>query len=107
MMGVALTVKNVKLIENKTGLKNILSLSASSISENFIYNKVPDGEEWRIAFVEELLQLRSGNLEVVMPNGEYFSKTEINKLICLVSSLAVVINSFDIFDLFYLLLTGS
>ena len=82
----SLTAQNIKLIENKTGLKDILSLSASSISENFTYNKVPDGEEWRIAFVEELMQLRSGNLEVVMPNGEYFSTKEINKLICMVSS---------------------
>ena len=73
-------------MRTKLDKKNILSLSASSISENFVYNKVPDGEEWKIAFVEELMQLRSGNLEVVMPNGEYFSTKEINKLICMVSS---------------------
>ena len=82
----SLTAQNINLIENKIGLQNILSLPATSISDNFIYNEVPDGDEWRIAFVEELIQLRSDNLEVVMPNGEYFTRKEINNFISMVSS---------------------
>ena len=82
----SLTAQNINLIENKIGLNNILSLSASLISDKFIYNEVPDGEEWRIPFVAELIQLRSGNLEVVMPNGEYFSRKEINELISMITS---------------------
>ena len=81
-----MTAQNINLIENKIGVQNILSLSSTSITENFIYNEVPDGDEWRIGFVDELIQLRSGNLEVVMPNGEYFTRKEINNFISMVSS---------------------
>ena len=82
----SLTSQNIKLIEEKTGLENILSEPLCSISENFIYNEVPIGEEWRVAFVEELIQLRSGNLDVFMPNNEYFSTKEINTLIGMVAT---------------------
>ena len=82
----SLTAQNIKLIEDKTGLKDILSVPPSLVSENFIYNEVPNGEEWRVSFVEELIQLRSGNLEVIMPNNEYFTTQEINKIISMVTS---------------------
>ena len=72
-------------------------MKCASITENFIYNEVPNGDEWRISFVDELIQLRSGNLEVVMPNGEYFTRKEINNFIIMVSSQAADISSFDTF----------
>ena len=40
------------------------------------FAKIPEGNEWRIPFIEELLDIRNSDLEV-----ESFSQEEINDLI--------------------------
>ena len=39
-------------------------LNAQLVKKNLLYFMVPDGEQWRIPLIQELLQLRQGHLVV-------------------------------------------
>ena len=59
----SITRQNLNFIEAESGLVNVLELNNSTVSQNLKY-VVPEGEEWRIDFFNELVQLSMGNFEL-------------------------------------------
>ena len=46
-----------------TGL-GLGQLTAQLVNKKLVYFKVPDGEQWRIPLLQELLKLRQGHLKI-------------------------------------------
>ena len=74
----SITKQNLNLIEQESGLDNILELSNEVIAQNIKYSLVPEGEEWRIAFFSELIQLRQKNYYLEFSQ---FTEDELNMLL--------------------------
>ena len=71
----SVTGKNLREILLLTD-KNDISELGPLDSQNIKYKVVPPGEEWRIDFLKELINVRTGDLQV---NG--FTEAEINSII--------------------------
>ena len=84
-------LSNLSQEDNRTvigkNLKNIISsipsegLSTSNVKKYIKYFPVPDNESWRIAFIEELIEVRSGLTTIVN-----FDDLEIQKMIDILST---------------------
>ena len=58
----------------------MLSLNPRYVASNVTYAPVPEGELWRITFLEELLSVRSNELEL-----EGLTYKEIDELIAIIA----------------------
>ena len=84
-------LSNLSQEDNRTvigkNLKNIISsipsegLSTSNVKKYIKYFPVPDNESWRIAFIEELIEVRSGLTTIVN-----FDDLEIQRMIDILST---------------------
>ena len=59
----SITRQNLNFIEAESGLVNVLEMNNFTVSQNLKY-AVPAGEEWRINFFNELVQLSISNYEL-------------------------------------------
>ena len=59
----SITKQNLNFIEEESGLHNVLLLNNATVESNLKY-VIPEGEEWRICFFNELVQLSMNNYEL-------------------------------------------
>ena len=59
----SLTGGNLRRIMLQCNLNHISEMKCSNIRD-LVYSKIPKTEEWRIGFINELLHIRSGKIEV-------------------------------------------
>ena len=65
-------LRQILVLTEKTDISELNPADSQSIK----YCNVPSGEEWRIGLLKELINVRTGNLQV---NG--FTEAEINSII--------------------------
>ena len=56
--------QNLNIISKESGLDNILDRHPSEILQEIVYSPIPIEDLWKINLLDELFQLRSGNLEL-------------------------------------------
>ena len=59
----SITKQNLNFIEAESGRHNVLLLNNATVESNLKY-VIPEGEEWRICFFNELVQLSMNNYEL-------------------------------------------
>ena len=57
----SITGRNLRHIMKMSGKTNVNELEIGC-TKGLLYNPIPDGEAWRVAFAEELLEMRNGTL---------------------------------------------
>ena len=62
--------------------ENNTHLTSNIVKENMKYYRVPVTEEWKIPVVNELIQLRNGELDL----SNNFEANELNKMIILLAT---------------------
>ena len=77
----SITRQNINFIETESDIDNVLQASLNTVSDNIVYREVPDGDEWRLDFLEELIMIRDKELGL---EGGNFSRAEIIELIFVV-----------------------
>ena len=77
----SLSSQSVAVISERSGDNNILSLPPQEVTEKIVYCEVPNGEEWRIDFLKELLLLRKNELETDFGDSPQLSLAEIDDII--------------------------
>ena len=82
----SLSSQNIATISEKSGLKNILLLPPKEVADSVVYCKIPNGEEWRVDFLKELMLLRKNELETDFGNLPQFTLAEINDIIAFVAT---------------------
>ena len=74
----SLTKQNLNFIEQESGIDNVLQECNSTVASCLDYAKVPEEEEWRLGFLDELMKLRR---EEYCLDNDQFTKAEITELI--------------------------
>ena len=74
----SVTGRNLRSILIKTGLHDIKSLKAADYKTK--YREVPDSEEYRVGYIEELINIQHSKVEV--PGLEVDELQEILKHLC-------------------------
>ena len=82
----SVTKQNLILISNESSIENVLEISPSSVVSSLLYYPTPPGEEWRVGFLKELLELRKHTLELDWEQDIVLSSYELEELIEFVSS---------------------
>ena len=82
----SVTKQNLILISNESSIENVLDVSPSYVVSSMLYYPTPPGEEWRVGFLEELLELRKHTLELDWEQDIVLSSDELEDLIEFVSS---------------------
>ena len=82
----SVTKQNLILISNESSIENVLDVSPSSVVSSMLYFPTPPGEEWRVGFLKELLELRKHTLELDWEQDIVLSSDELEDLIEFVSS---------------------
>ena len=54
----SVTKQNLTLINMESGLEDVLGVSPCSVVSSILYHPTPPGEEWRVGFLKEFLELR-------------------------------------------------
>ena len=72
------TCQNLNLISELSGLENILEISPRMLSQQIVYEAVPESEAWRVPLLKELLSLKSNDL--TLPDN-FLTKDELEDLI--------------------------
>ena len=78
------TCQNLNLITKESGLTNILDKNPNFVKNIISYATIPDEDNWKVDLLDELLQLRNGDLEFGGNEGLKFE--ELQALIKWVSS---------------------
>ena len=81
----SLSAQNVATISEKSGLTNILLLPPKEVADSIIYCEIPNGEEWRVGFLKELMLLRKNELETDFGDLPQFTLAEIDDMIAFVA----------------------
>ena len=74
----SVTGRNLRMILIKTGLHDIRSLKPNDY--NLKYGEVPVNEEYRVSFIQELINIEQNKLEV--PGFERYEVKEILQYLC-------------------------
>ena len=78
------TCQNLNLISKESGLTNILDKDPNFVKNSIIYATMPDEDSWKVDLLDELLQLKTGDLEFMGNDGLKFD--ELDALIKWISS---------------------
>ena len=80
--------QNINLIAQNSGFNryDVTKMDPSCVAKEITYNSVPKESTWRIGFLNELINVRDGNLSVSFPNDEGFSNKEIEDFIYIVAT---------------------
>ena len=65
-------LRNMMLLAGKTSVDE----TTSGCFKHQVYKEVPEGEQWRIAFAQEMIEIVSGNMYV-----ESFGRDELEELL--------------------------
>ena len=82
----SVTKQNLTLISMESGFEDVLGVSPCSVVSSILYHPTPPGEEWRVGFLKELLELRKNSLELDWEDNIILSNDEIEDLIRLVAT---------------------
>ena len=58
------TCQNLNIISKESGLDDILERNPNMVLNNIIYSPIPEEDRWKVNMLDELLQVRSGLLEL-------------------------------------------
>ena len=82
----SITCQNLTVLRNLTGYDDIFGMSPSAVLSSMHYAPTPLGEEWREAFLHELLDVRRNELELDWSDDVGLSLEQLNDLITLVAT---------------------
>ena len=63
------TGANLRSLMKLTGKTSVDDLEVGS-TRGLLYKRIPDGEDWRINFAKELIDMKSGGLQVELTRAE-------------------------------------
>ena len=79
------TCQNLNVISKESGLEDILEMNPHSVVDKIVYSSIPEEDEWKINLLDELLQLKSRDLE--FDGQDSLNLDEIQKLIKWIASV--------------------
>ena len=82
----SMTCQNLAVIKQLTGCFDIIGMSPSAVVSSMKYAPTPLGEEWREAFLLELIDVRRNELELDWIDDVGLSLEQLNDLITLVAT---------------------
>ena len=56
------TCQNLNLITKESGLSYILDWNPNIVKDSIVYKEIPEEDHWKVDILDELLQLRTGDL---------------------------------------------
>ena len=83
----SVTGKNVRKILAETGENDIFKVKVSDLKKEFKFFSIEDDDKWKVAMIEELVNVKQGSAQLEGEDGENMLTTsEINDIISYVST---------------------
>ena len=83
----SVTGKNVRKILAETGENDIFKVKVSDLKKEFKFCSIEDDDKWKVAMIEELVNVKQGSAQLEGEDGENMLTTsEINDIISYVST---------------------
>ena len=82
----SVTKQNLTPLSKESDIEDVLVGSPDSVVSSMLYYPTPVGEEWRVGFLKELLQLRKNTLELDWGDSIPLSYNKIRDLISFVAT---------------------
>ena len=86
------TGRNIRYILNKTGESDIFAVSPQMLKKNYKFAPIRPEDQWKVAFIKELTNLKAGTVELNHDNleddddEEAFTSEEIEEILCYLCS---------------------
>ena len=75
----------MNLITKESGLSYIINWNPNIVKDSIVYKQIPEDDHWKVDILDELLQLRTGDL--IFEGDEGLNSDEVQALIKWVSSM--------------------
>ena len=79
-------LSNLAVVSQCTDCDNVLGMSPSEVVNGMQYAPIPPDQEWRVAFLHELLEIRKNELELDWSDDVGLSLDQLNDLIAIVAT---------------------
>ena len=81
----SITGQNIVKIASDSGLDKfkVIQFSPRGVADLLVLHPIPEGSEWKVGFLKELIKIRSGELTL---HNESLSPEEIEDLIVVIST---------------------